>query len=272
MEQKKKIKIAIIVLAVLLGLSLIALGVTLARNKSAGNAPATVLVPDNLITPDEDDNTGTGDGVGSATSGSQEQTSGGSSSATSPQPSQNTPAASKQAVTIALYNRQADENTPFQVGNMFPGDAETKYFRVQVSYHDQVTVHFRATVRPGYEKLAEVMNVRVRLLTTGEIMYDGLMKTMPASVTHKLASQNTTTDTLYYEITAYLDTSVGNEYQNRDLIADLNWWVEETGNLTPVPTGDTSVTVLWGLLAACSGGILVFLLAARKRREENENG
>lgn len=155
---------------------------------------------------------------------------------------------------------------------MFPGDAETKYFRVQVSYHDQVTVHFRATVRPGYEKLAEVMNVRVRLLTTGEIMYDGLMKTMPASVTHKLASQNTTTDTLYYEITAYLDTSVGNEYQNRDLIADLNWWVEETGNLTPVPTGDTSGTVLWGLLAACSGGILVFLLAARKRREENENG
>ena len=126
MEQKKKIKIAIIVLAVLLGLSLIALGVTLARNKSAGNAPATVLVPDNLITPDEDDNTGTGDGVGSATSGSQEQTSGGSSSATSPQPSQNTPAASKQAVTIALYNRQADDNTPVQVGNMFPRDAETK--------------------------------------------------------------------------------------------------------------------------------------------------
>ena len=65
---------------------------------------------------------------------------------------------------------------------------------------------------------------------------------------------------------------MGNEYQNRDLIADLNWWVEETGNLTPVPTGDTSGTVLWGLLAACSGGILVFLLAARKRREENENG
>ena len=54
MEQKKKIKIVIIVLACLLGLSLLALGGTVIYNKIANNTPATVTVPDNLITPDED--------------------------------------------------------------------------------------------------------------------------------------------------------------------------------------------------------------------------
>ena len=54
MEQKKKIKIVIIVLACLLGLSLLALGGTLVYNKLANKPPATVTVPDNLITPDED--------------------------------------------------------------------------------------------------------------------------------------------------------------------------------------------------------------------------
>lgn len=51
MEQKKKIRIIIIVLAILLGLSLLALGGTLVYNKLANNTPATVTVPDNLITP-----------------------------------------------------------------------------------------------------------------------------------------------------------------------------------------------------------------------------
>ena len=54
MEQKKKIKVIIIVLACLLGLSLLALGGTLIYHKIANTTPATVTVPDNLITPDED--------------------------------------------------------------------------------------------------------------------------------------------------------------------------------------------------------------------------
>ena len=54
MEQKKEIKVIIIVLACLLGLSLLALGGTLIYNKIANTTPATVTVPDNLITADED--------------------------------------------------------------------------------------------------------------------------------------------------------------------------------------------------------------------------
>ena len=262
MEQKKKLKIVIIVLACLLGLSLLALGGTLIYNKIANTTPATVTVPDNRITPDEDttkpDSSDTEKPSGSAV-----------------QPAQSTAATAevKKAATIELYNKQPEENTAFAVGDMFPGDSETKYFRVRVSYHDTITVHYKATVRPGYEKLAEVLKVRVKLLSTGEMLYDGLMRDMPESLTHKLASKKSITDELYYEITAYLDTSVGNDYQNKDLIADFKWWVEETGNLDDSPqTGDTSNILLWAVLAACSGSMMILLLVVRRRKEENANG
>ena len=188
MEQKKKIKIAIIVLAILLGLSLLALGGTLVYNKIANTTPATVTVPDNLITPDED-TTKPDSGDSQAPDSSDTRTPSSSDDASSSVvPAQSTTAETKKAATIELYNKQPEENTPFQVGNMFPGDVETKYFRVRVSYHDKITVHYKATVRPGYEKLAEVLKVRVILLSTGETMYDGLMRDMPESLTHKLAS------------------------------------------------------------------------------------
>ncbi len=280
MEQKKKIKIIIIVLAVLLGISLAALGGTLIYNKIANATPATVTVPDNLITADEDttkpdssDSQAPDSSDTEKPDGSYTKTPDSSAAASfSAVPTQSTTAEVKKAATIELYNKQPEENTPFQVENMFPGDSETKYFRVRVSYHDKITVHYKATVRPGYEKLAEVLKVRVNLLSTGETMYDGLMRDMPESLTHKLASQKSTTDELYYEITAYLDTSVGNEYQNNDLIADFKWWVEETGNLDDSPqTGDTSNILLWAVLAACSLSMMILLLVVRMRKEDEEN-
>lgn len=274
MEQKKKIKIIIIVLAILLGLSLLALGGTLVYNKLANNTPATVTVPDNLITPDEDTTKPDSSENNSQAPDSSDTQAPSSSADTSSSavPTQSTTAEVKKAATIELYNKQPEENTPFQVGNMFPGDSETKYFRVRVSYHDTITVHYKATVRPGYEKLAEVLKVRIKLLSTGETMYDGLMRDMPESLTHKLASKKSATDELYYEITAYLDTSVGNDYQNKDLIADFKWWVEETGNLDDSPqTGDTSNILLWAVLAAGSLGMIIILLVTRRRKEDEEN-
>lgn len=273
MEKKKKIKIIIIVLACLLGLSLLALGGTLIYNKIANTTPATVTVPDNLITPDEDtSNPDSSDTEKPDSSDTQTPSSSADTSSSAVTPTQSTTAETKKAATIELYNKQPEENTPFAVGNMFPGDVETKYFRVRVSYHDKITVHYKATVRSGYEKLAEVLKVRVNLLSTGETMYDGLMRDMPESLTHKLASKKSTTDELYYEITAYLDTSVGNDYQNKDLIADFKWWVEETGNLDDSPkTGDTSNILLWAVLAAGSLSLIIILHVTRRRKEDEEN-
>lgn len=280
MEQKKKIKIVITVLAVLLGISLTALGGTLLYNRLASRPAATVTVPDNLITADEDttkpdssDSQAPDSSDTEKPDGSYTQTPDGSAATSSSAvPTQSTTAEAKKAATVELYNKQPEENTPFQVGNMFPGDSETKYFRVRVSYHDKITVHYKATIRPGYEKLAEVLKVRVKLLSTGETMYDGGIADMPESLTHKLASKNSAVGELYYEITVFLDTSVSNDYQNKDLIADFKWWVEETGNLDDSPqTGDTSNILLWAVLAACSGSMMILLLVTRRRKEDEEN-
>ena len=63
--------------------------------------------------------------------------------------------------TIRPYDRSPEYNREFSVTNMFPGDAETQNDCVQVDHKGDVTVHFRAEVRPGYEKLAEVLKLRV---------------------------------------------------------------------------------------------------------------
>lgn len=257
MEQKKKTKIIIIILAVLLGLSLLALAGTLIRARLTDSDPGAVTVPDNLITPEED--TGTED---TRTPGS------GTTGTSSPSAPAQSAAAAQKAATIALYNKHPEDNTPFTVGNMFPGDSETKYFCVQVSYHDKVTVHYKAVVRPGYEKLAQVLQVRVKLLNTGETLYDGGIAAMPQSLTHKLASESSVTQELYYEITAYLDTSVGNAYQSQDLIADFKWWVEETGSLDNPETGDASRSMLWAVAGVCSGGLLLLLVLRRRKEDE----
>ena len=292
-ESKKKTKTAIIILAVLLGISLAALGVTLIYRAGSSKGRSEVTVPGNLISPTEkESSTAITDGIynneGNADTPNTEKPSGDSGKSqadeasgqtvqtsqtvqTGAETSDSTAAETKKAATIELYDKHPDDNTRFNVTNMFPGDAETKYFCVKVSYHDKVTVHYKATVREGYEKLAEVLKVKVKLLTTGETMYDGLMKDMPKSVTYKLSSAESTTTELYYEITAYLDTSVGNEYQNKELVADFSWWVEETGNLEPSPkTGDNSHILLFATLAAVSAFILIFLLFIRKRRKEEE--
>lgn len=125
---------------------------------------------------------------------------------------------------------------------MFPGDREERIYHVRVSYSGTVTVHFRADVRPGYEKLAEVLQCEVYLKSTGEILYDGLMKNMgstPGHLDYPLTASSRDTANLEYVIAVYLDTSVGNDYQDKTLIADFRWWVEERGSdpgPTPTPT------------------------------------
>ena len=193
--KNKKIKITIILLSVLLCISIAALAAVLIR-KGKESVPATVSVPDNLIT-------------SSSESGSSGETKTGeneSSSVTAAASSGNTSSAVNREKAIAealrLYKKNPQENEPFKVTNMFPGDKETKYFRVRVSHNGTVTVRYHADVRQGSEKLAEVLKVKITLLTTGEEMYDGLMRDMPKSLSHTLNSNGDAEDELYYEITA----------------------------------------------------------------------
>mgnify|MGYP000003479670 FL=1 len=122
---------------------------------------------------------------------------------------------------------RSEANKSFQVTNLLPGDRETQNYRIEVSVKEDVTVHFRADIREGYEKLAEVLMIRVSLPYEDGLLYDGLMRDMPESVSYSLGKDSADKGELDYEITAYLDTSVGNEYTNKDLVADFRWWIEK---------------------------------------------
>lgn len=288
MEQKnKKLTIVIVILIVLLCLSATALTGTLLYNHFVRTEPTTVDVPGNIITPDGENNSSaeTNPPPFESTNGEassepdtstvpdQSETTSASESVPETTESETTGAtsvSSSKASAIALHNRKPEDNTPFQVTNMFPGDRETKYYCVKVSYKGDIIVRYHADIRPGYEKLAEVLKVKIRLLDTDETLYDGLMRDMPKSLNHALYTTEKTQSELYYEITSYLDTSVGNEYQDKDLIADFRWWVEETENLDSPQTGDTSNIYLWIALASGSLFILILLLAKRRKEAADE--
>ena len=259
-QKLKKLRIVIIVLAALLAVSLAALAVTVIRASAHGDS-ATVSIPGNI------------------TSGSAHAETAAYRTSTKPDGSRTQNAVSLSAsgqarrVTLSLYRKQPEDNTPFNVVNMLPGDAVTQNYNVRVSHSGDVTVRFRAIIRPGYEKLADVLMLRVKLLNTGETLYDGLMRDMPRSVNHKLTASGSTTSDLEYELTAYLDTSVGNEYQNQELIADFHWWVEgkEQSHLDSPKTGDDSRIVIFAV-AAVAASIAVIILPVWRRREARRHG
>ena len=138
------------------------------------------------------------------------------------------------AISIELCNTNEYNNIPFSIENMFPGDTYTNYYCVNVSYKNKVTVNFNVDVdNKEYEKLLEVLRIKVKLLNNDSVLYGGLIKDIPGSLSYTLSSNNSTSTNIYYEITTYLDTSVNNDYQDKTLVVDFNWYVEEVKNLEP---------------------------------------
>lgn len=278
-QKKKSQKKVIIILAILLILSIIALAGALIQNKLTEQRQDSVVVPKNIITTEAGTEAGTEISDNSNTDSEMVLTSystnktdinpqNGNAADNSTDTGSNVkPDTDKNATTLHLYNRHQDDNTPFEIVNMLPGDAETKYYCIRVSHDGTVAIHFQPVIRAGSEKLAEVLKCRVVLLSTGETMYDGLMRDMTESVNCELTADKKTTDELYYEVTAYLETSVGNEYTEQDLIADFKWWVDETGNLTP-ETADNTDIFLWICLALASSFMLILLSNIHRKEEE----
>lgn len=288
MDTKKKIKIAIAVLSILLAISVVAVAVRFVYDYVTATNPIAELVPDNIIENDADlsdtdlesDNDLEGDDSDSEeeSDNSGENVTGESVEGEAPgaseadDPSEVIPTdeenAEEEAEVLYLYDRNPGDNTPFNVTNMFPGDIETKYFLVRVVHKGDIILRFHAEVRPGYEKLAEVLKCRVVLPESGDILYDGLMRDMPESLNVDLQTDSEITSEAYYEITAYLETSVGNEYMQTELVADFTWWVEETDNLGPAHTSDGLEYTVWIIVAAASL-IIIIILAARLRKGES---
>ncbi len=126
--------------------------------------------------------------------------------------------------SMRLNDPDTSGNTAFAVENMFPGDAETKDFTVKVNHREPISLYYHADIRPGYEKLAEVLMVRIQIPAKNITLYEGLMADMPSALEHRLTAQETE---VVYRITVYLETSVGNDYQFQELVADFRWWYTE---------------------------------------------
>lgn len=279
----KKIIIVIVTLAILLAASVTALTVTLIKYY-INSEPASVTIPGNIITSDTVEGL-SGGGSDTSTDSSNidsstvdlssldslgEQVNANVSEYDEAETTEATSASGAEAVALALHNKKPEDNKPFKVTNMFPGDRETKYYRIKVSYKDDITVRYHADIHTGYERLAEVLKVRIRLLDSDELLYDGLMRDMPKSLNHALATNKSTESELYYEITTYLETSVGNKYMNKDLVADFRWWVEETDNLDTPYTGDTTNIYMWICLAGVSLVLLLILLVKFRKGADDE--
>lgn len=270
-EKQNKLKTAVVILSVLLALSIIALVGTVIYNRMSANADVSVTVPDNLITPDKADTEGFEKGTSESTESSVsfENSRPSESTASKTYPSGGGKTASK----VSLYAKHPDDNESFSLKNAFPGDSVVKSFCVQVSYKGSVTVHYNAELRDGDGILSEALNLHIKMLNDGSVLYDGPITDMPSSVTYGLASENEATAELYYEISAYIPETVGNEYQSKSIVADFFWWAEETENLIPAPnTGDDLTVipfVIMGFAALC---VLIVLTVVLKREEDKQNG
>ena len=142
--------------------------------------------------------------------------------------------AAEQAVPLSMHSGNPEENIPFLLTNMFPGDSTTQYYRLSVSYTGTITVNFHAVATDDEEKLSEVLIIKVRWADTGELIYEGSLADMPVLGQELSTDSKSRTEELTYEVTVGLSTSVGNEYQNKKLIAELSWWAE--GEETPEPS------------------------------------
>lgn len=195
---------------------------------------------------------------------------------------------------LSLNAKNPEENSSFQMTNMFPGDSTTQYYRLGVSYTGTITVNFHAVATGGEEKISEVLEVKVRWADTGELLYEGSLADMPVLGRELSTDSKSRTEELTYEVTVGLSTSVGNEYQNKKLIAELSWWaeVDETpepsepgsggnstepsepesgeiqtgGSLTNPPTGDESPIFMWIAVIFASIAVVLLILARYRRR------
>lgn len=128
--------------------------------------------------------------------------------------------------SIVFYK---DTNTyvePFNVINMFPGDYIEKQYVVSVRHKGPIDINFQIQVADKYKDLADV------LITTVECenkkIYEGPLSNTDS--TYRITSNAEQTDRITYKIAVYLPTSTGNEYQNKECIADFYWEAIEVGD------------------------------------------
>ena len=174
---------------------------------------------------------------------------------------------SSEQTSLVLSKENSDDEVRFTVGNMLPGDNVEQDYQLEVYHTGNIKLRFKVDIKNGSEILAEVLNCRVSVLNDKEL-YNGLMSKMPSELIYELDSEKAVKQTVVYLIDVYLDSAVGNKYQEESLTADFCWWVEEKGSLNPNPDTSNSTGVMF-LVAICIS-ILVAVIAIVIRKKETK--
>lgn len=263
----KRLKITILVLAVLVLLSAGGLAARMVYLQFFAPAQSTVAVPDNLI--------------GSYTS-SDESSAPAESHTNMQQPDPSSPVHPSSAaqpvgsdkpaaVKLELYEGRPGDNQRFEVKNMLPGDIETRYFCVKAYHGHDIDLFFKANVTEQTKNLGDVLHVKVTHLGTGKVLCDApVAEVNGREFSEFLKSNGEKVTTAFYQIDVSLEPSVGNEYQTALLKADFHWYVKDEGSLTPPQTGVNFNLTLWITLAG-SSLLLLLLLAFRRRKEDGRH-
>lgn len=179
----------------------------------------------------------------------------------------------EQAVKLELYRRQPEDNEKFTARDMLPGDTLTRYFAVR-EYHDEdIELLFTADVTEEEKALGDVLQLRVADADSGRVLCEGTFSSLDGQAfAHTLTANDDGQSTAYYRVDAWLDTTVGNEYQAARLLADLRWYVEDDGGLTPPTTGVAAQIGLWTAVGAAALLVLFLVLLFARRRKEARHG
>ena len=268
--KSSRLKIVIIILAVLLVLSAGGLAARYLYLKFLSPAQATVTVPDNQIGEEPEPSSEETPGASQGPESPSAPDNGGAGTADDPDGNENgSPEADKPSASVLeLYAGRPDANRRFEVNNMLPGDTETRYFCVKASHDADIILYFRADVTEETKSLGDVLQIKVTRLDTGKVLCDAPIHEVTGKGFSELLTASAQGETAaYYQIDVSLDTSVGNEYQAAMLQADFHWYVEDEGGLTPPQTGDITNLTLWIVLAG-SSLLLILLVPTMKRKKE----
>ena len=202
--------------------------------------------------------------------------------------------------SLELYKNHENGNEPFQFSNMVPGDKVSQDFTVRIHHKDQVTLYFKGLITKQSKDLGDVLQVRVTDKNSDKIICQGTFNTINnKEYSQEIAQSGSGQTDVTYQVDAWLDTSVGNAYQNAFLDADFQWYVKDDGNTEPTQpsdnpttptdpskpsqsgggsgsgshggltarTGDTAHIVLWCVFAICALAIIILLIKSRRDKK-----
>lgn len=269
-QKKNPIKAAIVLLAVLLGLSIIALVGLLFYTHFADGKPASAAVPGNVIATSAQAGRGSltqlaavplaADNIAAQRAAA--------TNAAAQSGTQISEEAKAKAQILELYKGHGADTVPFAVDNLFPGDTITQYYGVKISHKEDVDLLFRPDVTEETKALGGVLHIKVANMETGEVLFDGKFAEADGKeVSQTIAANDAEESISYFEVTVSLDQSVGNEYQAARLLADFHWYAaQEEDLIRPPQTGDIFM-ILLGTVIAVSAALLTLLVVYKRRKE-----